>query len=59
MTPAERDAVIEECAKVAEAADRTGPEWVRDSLWDHMRLQTAADIRALKSTTAHVTETGG
>lgn len=44
-----RDAVIEECAKAAEALDRIGYEWVRDSLWDRIALETAARIRTLKS----------
>ena len=45
-----RRTALEEAAKVAEAADRTGREWVQDSLWDAMRKQTAKDIRSLLAT---------
>ncbi|MBX5253339.1 hypothetical protein HJC03_23505 [Rhizobium sp. NLR4b] len=49
MTQEERDAVIEECARKAEALDRTGREWVKDSLWANIKRETAASIRRLKS----------
>lgn len=45
-----RDAVIEECAKVAEALDRVGREWVPDSIWDKINRDAAKRIRALKET---------
>lgn len=35
----------ERCAKVAEALDRRGREWVLDSLWDNIKRDTAAAIR--------------
>ena len=48
MTEAERNAVIEECAQAAEAQDRTGREWVRDSLWDNILKRAGQNVRALK-----------
>ncbi|QND53482.1 hypothetical protein HB779_17495 [Phyllobacterium sp. 628] len=35
----------ERCATVAEALDRQGREWVRDSLWANIKRDTAAAIR--------------
>ena len=35
----------ERCAAVAEALDRTGREWVPDSLWANIKRDTAAAIR--------------
>lgn len=35
----------ERCAVVAEALDRTGREWVADSLWANIKRDTAAAIR--------------
>lgn len=39
---------IEAAARAAEAADRTGREWVPGSLWDAIKKDTARDIRKLK-----------
>lgn len=49
MTEAERNALIEECAVAAEAQDRTGREWVRDSLWDAILKRAGRNVRALKT----------
>ena len=48
MTEAERNAVIEECAQAAEALDREGREWVRDSLWAALMRRAGENVRALK-----------
>jgi hypothetical protein len=50
MTPEERDAIIEECAVAAEAQDRTGREWVADSLWAAILRRAGANVRKLKTT---------
>ncbi|WP_309628183.1 hypothetical protein [Brevundimonas sp.] len=42
------DEVIEQCAAAAEMQDRTGYEWVRDSLWDNILKRAGAAVRALK-----------
>ncbi|UPJ43915.1 hypothetical protein IVB40_07550 [Bradyrhizobium sp. 40] len=47
MTPQERNALIEECARAAEAQDRTGYEWVRDSLWAKILQRAGANVRGL------------
>ncbi|MGV8950107.1 MAG: hypothetical protein ACOH2M_03315 [Cypionkella sp.] len=42
-------AILEEreaCAARAEALDRSGREWVSDSLWAHIKADTASAIRA-------------
>ncbi|MBR0700158.1 hypothetical protein JQ599_09625 [Bradyrhizobium diazoefficiens] len=49
MTPQERNALIEECAKAAEAQDRTGYEWVCDSLWAKILQRAGANVRGLKT----------
>ena len=36
----------EACAVAAEAIERTGREWVKDSLWANIKRDTAAAIRA-------------
>ncbi|MFN3387478.1 MAG: hypothetical protein ACK40O_00990 [Allosphingosinicella sp.] len=43
-----RNAALEEAAVAAEALDRAGREWVRDSLWANIKADTARAIRALK-----------
>lgn len=48
MTEAERNAVIEECAQAAEQVDRSGREWVRDSLWATILERAGSDVRKLK-----------
>lgn len=45
---AERDAIIEACAVAASAIDRTGYEWVRDSLWATVLKRAGDNVRALK-----------
>lgn len=47
MARIERNAVIEECARAAEAQDRVGYEWVRDSLWDTICRRAGANVRRL------------
>jgi hypothetical protein len=42
-----RETTIEECAVAAEAFDRTGREWVRESLWQKMMKRAGANVRAL------------
>jgi len=49
FTPEERNALIEECAQAARQADRTGREWVGDSLWDRIASLAADEVRKLKS----------
>jgi len=49
MTTEERNALIEECAKAAEAQDRVGREWVPDSLWHNILKRAGANVRALKA----------
>jgi hypothetical protein len=45
-----RNQLIEECAVAAEHQDRSGREWVHDSLW-HKILKRAGDaVRTLKTT---------
>jgi len=38
---------IRAAAKAAEAPDRAGREWVFDSVWDHIKKDTARDILKL------------
>ncbi|NYE62224.1 hypothetical protein FHW58_003439 [Duganella sp. 1224] len=47
-TTAARNSVLEEAAIEAERQDRTGREWVRDSVWDNIIKRVPAAIRALK-----------
>lgn len=49
MTAEERNALIEECVKAAEAQDRVGREWVADSLWHNILKRAGANVRALKT----------
>jgi hypothetical protein len=49
MTPAERDAILEEAAVCAEQQNRVGREWVKDSLWDAIIQRVPEAIRRLKS----------
>lgn len=42
-----RQDLIERCAVAAEAQDRTGREWVKDSLWDNILGRAGANVRAL------------
>lgn len=44
----DRDAVIEECAKAAEAFEDPRRDWLRRSVWDEIKRDTAARIRKLK-----------
>ena len=44
-----RDEVLEEAARVVECPDRTGREWVPNSLWGNIARELATAIRALKS----------
>ena len=44
-----RVAALEEAASAAEALDRSGREWVPDSLWANVKADTARAIRALAS----------
>jgi hypothetical protein len=44
----EWDAVVEACAVAAEAQDRIGREWVRDSLWAEICRRAGENVRALK-----------
>jgi hypothetical protein len=39
--------LIEACAIAAEGQDRTGYEWVRESLWDNILARAGANVRAL------------
>jgi hypothetical protein len=49
---AARAETIEACAVAAEAQDRVGLEWVRDSLWDVILKRAGSNVRALtKSST--------
>ena len=45
----ERDTIIEQCAVAAEQQDRTGREWVGDSLWANILKRAGDNVRALKS----------
>lgn len=38
---------IERCAKAAEATEREGWEWVRESLWANILKRAGANVRAL------------
>lgn len=49
MTEAERNALIEECAVAAEQQDRTGREWVPDSLWAIILRRAGNNVRLLKT----------
>lgn len=49
MTEAERNVLIEECAVAAEAQDRTGREWVGDSLWSKILKRAGDNVRLLKT----------
>jgi hypothetical protein len=42
------DQIIEACAVAAEQQDRTGREWVKDSLWHNILNRAGASVRALK-----------
>lgn len=42
-----RAEIIEECAQAAEAVDRIGREWVRDSLWAQICARAGQNVRAL------------
>lgn len=48
MNTDERNALIEECARAAEAQERTGREWVADSLWANILKRAGDNVRALK-----------
>lgn len=37
--------IVEACAVAAEAQDRVGREWVRDSLWDQVLKRAGANVR--------------
>jgi hypothetical protein len=45
---AARVRLIEECAQAARQVDRTGHEWVKNSLWDNIMARAATAVRALK-----------
>ena len=47
----------EACAAAAESLDRSGREWVKDSLWANIKRDTAAAIRA-RSLPANAALTG-
>lgn len=49
---ASRDELIEQCAVAAEAQDRVGREWVRDSLWFNILKRAGDNVRALKAVQA-------
>lgn len=49
--PAFRQDLIERCAVAAEAQDRTGREWVKDSLWDNILERAGANVRTLHGDT--------
>lgn len=42
------NAIVEECANAAEAQDREGYEWVRDSLWAKVLRRAGYNVRLLK-----------
>lgn len=48
----DRNSIIEECAVAAEQQDRTGREWVSDSLWAKILLRAGTEVRKLKSAKA-------
>ncbi len=48
----EADDLIERCAQAAEAIDRIGYEWVKDSLWANILRRAGANVRALKNKAA-------
>lgn len=50
MTEAERNDLIERCAIAAEQQDRSGREWVRDSLWAQILKRAGDNVRLLKRT---------
>jgi hypothetical protein len=43
------DAIIEICAQAAEAQDRAGLEWVRESLWANILKRAGDNVRRLKA----------
>lgn len=49
MTESERNTVIEECAVAAEAQNKIGFEWVRDSLWAAILRRAGGNVRLLKT----------
>lgn len=51
-----RDATIEACAVAAEAQDREGYEWLRDSVWASILRRAGANVRALKSKQLNLVE---
>lgn len=54
-----REQALEEAALAAEAQNRVGYEWVKDSLWDNIIKRVPAAIRALKRpATTHNSEAG-
>lgn len=46
----QRDQIIQACATAAEAQDRIGYEWVRDSLWAQILKRAGDNVRALLAT---------
>lgn len=48
VSDADFNAIVEACAVAAEAQDRAGREWVRDSLWDAILKRAGDNVRALK-----------
>lgn len=53
------NALIEECAQAAEQQDRTGYEWVRDSLWANILRRAGANVRKLKGASSQVSSQHG
>lgn len=51
QVPAFRQDLIERCAVAAEAQDRTGREWVKNSLWDNILERAGANVRKLHGDT--------
>lgn len=41
--------LVEQCAAAAEAQDRTGYEWVANSLWANILRRAGANVRALST----------
>jgi hypothetical protein len=40
--------IVEVCAGAAEAQDRAGREWVRDSLWSEILKRAGTNVRAVR-----------
>lgn len=59
MTDQEWNDCVEACAVAAMQQDRTGHEWVRDSLWANILKRAGDEVRKLKRPVTAQSDNGG